>query len=94
MWVPSKALILIEKTEQKKGEKLTKLEVARTVLPAYMPAVVVGYATIVCILGVNLLCQKQQASLASAYALLNEVDGGYKGRLGLWRNDGIRVCVD
>lgn len=70
-----KALTLIKKAEKEKGEKLTKLEVVKVAGPSYIPAVITGAATIACIFGSNVISKHQQASLMSAYALL---DSSYK----------------
>ena len=66
-----KALRLIEEAEQKKGEELTKLEIVKTAGPVYIPSVMMGVGTLVCIFGAHQLSKRQQASLMSAYALLN-----------------------
>lgn len=65
-----KALKAKEHAEKEKGEKLTKLETIKVSGPAYIPAAIVGGATIACIFGANILNKRQQASLMSAYALL------------------------
>lgn len=70
-----KALQLLEEAKAEKGDDLTKLEVVAVAGPAYIPAMVTGVATIACIFGANVLNQRQQASLASAYAL---IDNSYK----------------
>lgn len=70
-----KALTLIENATEEKGEKLTKLEIVKVAGPAYIPAVITGVATIACIFGSNIISKHQQASLMSAYALL---DSQYK----------------
>ena len=70
-----KAKRILKEAEQEKGEELTKLEIVKTVAPAYIPAMVTGAATIACIFGANSLSKNQQASIASAYALL---DSSYK----------------
>lgn len=70
-----KALLLVEKAEEEKGEKLTKTEVVLVAGPAYIPAVLTGAATVACIFGANVLSKRQQASIMSAYAL---VDRSYK----------------
>ena len=70
-----KALILLEKAKEEKGEELTKLEVVKKAGPVYIPAAVLGISTLACIFGANVLSQHGQASLMSAYAL---VDGAYK----------------
>ena len=69
------AKAILEKAEADKGEPLTNLEKIRIAAPAYIPTVVVGATTIACILGANVLNKKSQASIASAYALL---DASYK----------------
>lgn len=70
-----KALRLIEEAKEEKGEELTKLEVANVAGPVYIPAVLIGAATIAAIFGANVLNKRQQAVLMSAYAL---VDSSYK----------------
>lgn len=70
-----KALKRIEQAEVEKGEDLTTLEKVNVAGPAYIPAVITGTATIACIFGANFLNKRQQASLMSAYALL---DRSYK----------------
>jgi hypothetical protein len=70
-----KALFLLENAEEEKGEKLTKLEKVKIAGPAYIPAIMTGAATLACIFGANALNKRQQASLMSAYALL---DSSYK----------------
>ena len=70
-----KALQLLEEAKAEKGDDLTKLEVVAVAGPAYIPAMVTGAATIACIFGANVLNQRQQASLVSAYAL---IDNSYK----------------
>ena len=62
-------------------EESTKLEVVKTVLPAYLPTIATGAATIVCIAGSSILSKKSQASLASAYALSNETFKKYRSKL-------------
>lgn len=70
-----KALAVIEKSEEAKGEKLTKTETIKVAAPAYIPTILMGTATIACIFGANVLNQRKQAALMSAYALL---DSSYK----------------
>ena len=70
-----KALVLLEEAEKEKGEKLTPLEVVKTAWKPYIPAAIAGASTIACIFGANILNTKNQASLMSAYALL---DNSYK----------------
>lgn len=67
-----KAIKLLKEAELEKGENLTKLETVRVAGPAYIPSALLGVSTIVCIFGANALNKKKQASLMSAYAMLNE----------------------
>lgn len=70
-----KAILLLEEAEKEKGEKLTILESVKAAWKPYIPAVVTGATTIACIVGINCLSVKNQASLMSAYAFL---DNSYK----------------
>ena len=76
-----KVVRLVENTEYEKGEKLTKLEKVRIAAPAYIPAVLTGAATIACIIGANILNKQQQASLISAYALLDRSYKDYRHKV-------------
>ena len=70
-----KALMLLEDAKKEKGADLTPVEVVKVAWKPYIPAVLVGVSTIVCIFGINRLSAKNQATLMSAYALL---DNSYK----------------
>lgn len=70
-----KAILLLEQAKEEKGEDLTKLETVKIAGPAYVPTALLGLGTIACIFGANVLNHRNQASLMSAYAL---VDGAYK----------------
>lgn len=70
-----KAAKLLEEAELEKGSELTTIEKVKTAGPVYIPAILLGASTIGCILGANVLNQRTQASMASAYALL---DNSYK----------------
>lgn len=76
-----KALIKMEEAEKEKGEELTALEVIRVAGPSYIPTVLVGASTIACIFGANVLNKRNQAALASAYALLDSSYKEYKNKL-------------
>lgn len=76
-----KAMKLIEKNEEEKGEKLTKLEVVRTAGPAYIPSILIGTSTIACIFGANVTNKRQQASLVSLYSLLDSSYKEYKSNV-------------
>lgn len=76
-----KALRLLEESKQEKGEELTKLESVRVAGPAYIPSILAGMSTIACIFGANILNQRQQAALMSAYALLDNSYKEYKNKV-------------
>lgn len=77
-----KALQLIEKAEEEKGDKLTTWETIETAGLTYVPTVITGIATIGCIFGANMLNKRQQAALMSAYALLDNSYKEYKQKVG------------
>lgn len=70
-----KAIKLIEVYKEQKGEDLTTLEKVKVAGPHYIPAILIGAGTIACIFGTNVLNKRNQASLMSAYAL---IDNSYK----------------
>ena len=70
-----KAMALLDHAKEEKGEELTTFETVKIAGPAYIPSVVLGVSTLACIFGANLLSKQGQASLMSAYAL---VDRSYK----------------
>lgn len=59
----------------------TKLEAFQSAWFYYVPSVVMGAATIVCIFGANILNKHQQAAITSAYALINDAYQDYKNKL-------------
>ena len=76
-----KASRVLAHKEEEKGEKLTFEETISAVWAIYIPPVVAGMSTIACVFGANILNQRQQASLASAYALINSSYKEYKAKL-------------
>lgn len=76
-----KAIALLEKAEDEKGAKLTRLETIQIAGPTYVPSVITGMATIGCIFGANVLNKRKQAALTSAYALLNNSYNEYKKKV-------------
>ena len=76
-----KALALLEEAKQEKGEELTKLEIVKVAGPVYIPSIAMGTATIACIFGANILNKHHQASLMSAYALLDNSYKEYKKKI-------------
>lgn len=76
-----KAVKLIEEAEKEKNDKLTKLEVVQTAWKPYIPAIISGFSTIICILGIHCLNRRTQTSLISAYALLDNTYKEYKKKI-------------
>ena len=76
-----KAMRLLEAAKEEKGEDLTKLETVKVAGPAYIPSVLVGMGTVACVFGANMLNKRQQASLMSAYALLDSSYKEYKDKV-------------
>lgn len=76
-----RALALVEKAKDEKGDELTKLEVVKVAGPTYIPSIITGVATIACIFGSNIINKHQQAALMSAYALLDNSYKEYKKKV-------------
>lgn len=90
-----KALDLIEEAKKEKGEELSKWETVKVAAPKYIPAMMTGVATIACIFGANVLNKRQQASLISAYALLDESYKKYRRKVvELYGEETHRKVVD
>lgn len=67
--VTPKACQLLDEAEAKKGEELTLKEEFLTVWKLYIPCVVMGSLTILCIVGANSINLKRNAAIAGAYSL-------------------------
>lgn len=65
---------------QIEGE-MTIVDIVKAEAPAYAPAAAAGIGTIACIFGANILNRRQQACLASAYALLEQTYVQYKSKV-------------
>lgn len=76
-----KAMALIEEAKEEKGADLTKVETVITAAPAYITTVVLGVSTLACIFGANALNRHQQASMMSAYALLENSYKEFKAKV-------------
>ena len=77
-----KAMTRVQTAREEKGEELTKVETVIAAAPAYIPPVITGVATLACIFGANMFNKRQQASLVSAYALLDNSYKEYKKKVG------------
>lgn len=76
-----KALQLLEDAKNEKGEDLTIIETVQVAWKPYIPAALTGFATIACIFGANYLNMRNQASLMSAYALLDRTYKEYQNKV-------------
>ena len=69
------------KTDGTTPKAETKKEKFKVAAPIYIPTVLSGMATIACIISANLFNKVQQASIASAYALLSSSYKEYRDKL-------------
>ena len=76
-----KAIRLLEEAEREKGEELTKWETIRVAGPKYIPSILIGASTVVCIFGANVLNKRHQAALVSAYTMLDSSYKEYRQKL-------------
>lgn len=76
-----KAMQLLELAEKQKGGSLTNLEKFKIAGPVYIPSIVIGVSTLACVFGANALNKRQQASLMSAYAMLDSSYKEYKSKV-------------
>lgn len=76
-----KAEIRLEDKEDEIHRELTKAEWAQTILPAYIPSIAVGSATVACIIASTVLSQRQKMALSSAYILLDQSYKRYKDKV-------------
>lgn len=88
-----KAMQLIEKKTEEKGEDLTTIEKIKVAGPVYIPAVAIGVSTLACIFGANTLNKRTQASLMSAYALLDSSYKEYKNKVEEMYGEGASALV-
>lgn len=76
-----KASRVLAHKEEEKGKKLTFEETISATWTIYIPPFVAGMSTIAFVFGANILNQRQQAILASAYALIENSYKEYKAKL-------------
>ena len=76
-----KAMLLLEQAKEVKREELTKVEKVKIAGPVYIPSLLLGSATIACVFGANVLNKRAQASLMSAYALVDSSYKDYKAKI-------------
>lgn len=66
-----KAIKLLEDKKEEKDYELSSIDIIKTSWKPYIPTIISGFSTIICIFGTNYLNKRTQASIASAYALLS-----------------------
>lgn len=76
-----KAEAKIRDIPKKADEEPSKKEIVKATWQVYIPTVLVGTATIGCIIGSNSLSRKQQAALAGAYVVLAKNYKRYKDQV-------------
>ena len=80
-----KAKELIENVEKNTGNKLNTKDDLKDIIKIawkpYIPAIISGCSTILCIFGIHRLNKRTQASLISAYALLDNTYKEYKKKI-------------
>ena len=83
-----KALSLVEEARTEKGEDLTTIEIIQAAWKPYVPSALIGLSTIACIFGASYLSTRGQASLMSAYALLDRTYKEYQNKVNeIYGND-------
>lgn len=76
-----KALTLLDEAAVEKGEELTCVDQIKIVGKVYAPTILIGAGTLACIFGANVLNKRKQASLISAYTLLEASYKEYKNKV-------------
>lgn len=76
-----KAMELIKDEKTAKGDDLTTLETIKAAWKPYVPTAIVFVGTASCIIGAAILNKRQQASMASAYALMSASYNKYKNKV-------------
>ena len=77
----TKANDILEEATIEKGEKLTVKEKIVAAGPTYIPAILMGTATIACVFGANILNKRHQAALISAYTMLDQSYKQYQSKV-------------
>lgn len=77
----TKATKILEEIKKGKDENLTKAEVVKTVWKCYIPTATAMIMSVTCVVGAEILNHKQQISLVSAYALLEQTYKQYHNKV-------------
>ena len=76
-----KAMELLDEAEKDSDKELDVVDKIRVAGPVYIPTIAIGASTVACICGIHLLDQRQQASIMSAYGMLDAGYKKYRGKL-------------
>lgn len=76
-----KAIRLLNEAKERENHELTIWQKMQVAIPVYIPVILTGSATIFCILSSNILNKASQASLMSAYMLLDQSHKDYQRKL-------------
>lgn len=76
-----KAIKLVNQAENEKNADLTKTETVKACWKVYIPAMVTGAASIVCLVGASSVNAKRNAALAAAYTLSDTAFREYKEKV-------------
>ena len=76
-----KAIRLIKKAKEEKGEDLTKAETVKTCWKAYIPAAATCVASTACLIGASSVSIRRNAMLATAYKLSETAFSEYKEKV-------------
>lgn len=76
-----KAITLLEQARNEKGEELTKSEKVKIAGSTYIPTIIMGASTLICVFGANVLNKRTQAALVSAYAMVDRSYREYRQKL-------------
>lgn len=73
--------LLEEKRLENNNEKLTKIETIKTAWRPYIPAAVIGAASITCLIGASSVNHKRNAALTAAYAISENTLTRYRDKV-------------
>ena len=76
-----KALLLLDEAKKEKNEELTNAEKIKIAGPVYVHSILIGIGTLTCVFGANIMNQRSQAALVSAYSLIDSSFKEYKQKL-------------
>lgn len=87
-----KAVDICEELKEREG--ITTREKIKALAPIVIPPVLLGAGTIACFFGANILSKKQQASMISVYALLDQRFKAYRDKVEETCGEGTNKKID